>query len=416
MPKWQWIFRQLAGRLWLRASLFCAIGIASALLGFFLRDYLPSDISQQIGASAVDDILNIIASSMLAVTTFSLSVMVSAYTAAASSATPRATKLLLADQTSQNALSTFIGSFLFSLVGIIALKIDIYGDAGRLVLFIVTVAVVLFIILTLLRWIEYLSQLGRVGHTIDMVERAATQSVTSYCRQPYLGGTNIDDFKPAKKHTAVTHDSIGYIQYIDLAALSRVAQRIDKPVYLIVRPGSFNDSQRPLVYLELPKDKDEQDELSKMVQGAFTISGDRSFDQDPRYGLIVLSEIASRALSPAINDPGTAIDIIGTLVRVMAPLAQHDKDQEEEPRYPDVHVPAVEIADFFDDAFSGLARDGAPMVEVSIRLQKALYALSQMDGKEFSAQAKRLSHYSLALAEEALVHADDKKKLKSLEL
>ncbi len=42
----------------------------------------------------------------------------------------------------------------------------------------------------------------------------------------------------------------------------------------------------------------------------------RTFEDDPRFGLIVLSEIADKALSPGVNDPGTAIDVIGTLVRL----------------------------------------------------------------------------------------------------
>jgi uncharacterized membrane protein len=38
----------------------------------------------------------------------------------------------------------------------------------------------------------------------------------------------------------------------------------------------------------------------------------------PRFGLITLSEIASRALSPAVNDPGTAIQIISSHVRLFS--------------------------------------------------------------------------------------------------
>ena len=59
---------------------------------------------------------------MLAVTTFSLNVMTSAYGSAANNVTPRATRLLREDPVTQNVLSTFIGSFLFSIVGIVVLK------------------------------------------------------------------------------------------------------------------------------------------------------------------------------------------------------------------------------------------------------------------------------------------------------
>ena len=99
---------------------------------------------------------------MLAVTTFSLSTMVSAYSAATSNVTPRATKLLMEDSTTQNVLATFVGSFLFSLVGIIALSTGAYGDGGRVVLFASRSCVIGLIVVTLLRWIDHLSRLGRV--------------------------------------------------------------------------------------------------------------------------------------------------------------------------------------------------------------------------------------------------------------
>ncbi len=49
---------------------------------------------------------------IVAVTTFSLSIMVTAYGSATTNVTPRATRLVVEDVTTQNVLATFIGSFL----------------------------------------------------------------------------------------------------------------------------------------------------------------------------------------------------------------------------------------------------------------------------------------------------------------
>jgi len=125
---------------------------------------------------------------MLVVTVFSLSTMVAAYATVSASATPRATELLLKDSVAQNALSTFIGSFLFSLVGIIALHMGVYGQSGRLVLFLATLGVVFIIIAVLLQWVDYLSRLGRVGETINVVEKAARTAIRQRIEEPCLGG------------------------------------------------------------------------------------------------------------------------------------------------------------------------------------------------------------------------------------
>lgn len=216
MPKWQWILRHFKGKLWLRATVFCGVGIFTALIAFFVKDYIPEDISRKVGADAVGTILNILASSMLAVTIFSLSTMVAAYAAASSSTTPRATRLLLEDSTAQNALSVFIGSFLYSLVGIIALNMGIYGNGGRLVLFVMTLGVIFIITAMLLKWIDHLSRLGRVGETIDLVEKAAARAIKQRLKRPYLGGTQLKKYEKSPSHYAITHPQIGYVQHIDM--------------------------------------------------------------------------------------------------------------------------------------------------------------------------------------------------------
>lgn len=400
MSKWQWILQQFWGRLWVRVSLFCVAAILSALFALVVKDYIPESLPELLGADAVDGILTIIANSMLAVTTFSLSIMVAAYSAATNNVTPRSTKLLLRDNTSQNALAVFIGAFLYSLVGIVALSMGIYGDNGRFVLFIMTVLVIAIIVATMVRWIDYLSRLGRVGETIDMVEKATREAIAIRLKHPFLGGV-AHKGKPPKNSHALCHYSIGYVQHVDVPALSRQATELEAEFYIERLPGALNDSQIPVLYSTKKLDE----EQAKKAREAFTIGDSRNFQQDPRFGLIVLSEIASRALSPAVNDPGTAIDIIGTAVRVLAPWVAH-KEPAPKPEYPLIHVPMVSTADMFDDTFTGVARDGAGMVEVCIRLQKALNSLAEMGDAETKKQAKRLSAT-------ALEYANDKLPLKS---
>ena len=56
------------------------VAIITALLSILFKSMIPESVSVKVGAEAVDNILNILASSMLAVTTFSLSIMVTACT------------------------------------------------------------------------------------------------------------------------------------------------------------------------------------------------------------------------------------------------------------------------------------------------------------------------------------------------
>ena len=411
MSKWHWIYKKIASKLWVRASLFCVVGIFMALLALLVRGYIPNDISRKIGADAVDPILTILASSMLAVTTFSLSTMVSAYSAASNSATPRATKLLLEDSTAQNALSTFIGAFLFSLVGIIALHTGIYGDSGRIVLFVVTLIVIFLIIAMLLKWIEHLSQLGRMGKTIAMVEDATVKVLNQELELPNLGGTPVDEVKIPTNHVPVIAPKIGYVQYIDMNKLSELAEKLGVFIFIGIMPGEFNDLTKPIAFtVEKLAEEDK-----KTIINSFCIEPDRSFDQDLRFGFVVLSQIASRALSPAVNDPGTSLDVISTVVRILAPYISKPEFKGEI-LYPRIYVPNIQISELFKDIFLPIARDGASLVEVQIFLQRAFFSLSQIGNSETKKLLIHHSQVAVKRANEALKIQEDKDILKALEL
>ncbi len=411
--RWQWLLRQLNRKLWFRASLFSALAVATALVAIALKPYIPADISAKVGADAVDHILGIIATSMLAVTIFSLSTMVSAYIAANSNVTPRSIRLLDEDATAHNALGTFIGAFLFSLVGIIALSTGSYGVQGRLVLFVVTLAVIVFVVATLLRWIDHVSTLGQVAETSERIEKATSAAMCTRHECPYLGGSPLLD--PAREipvdAAPLFAKRIGYVQHIDMDALSDLATaQPDAHIYLAALPGTFVDPSRPLGWARGLTEEAMQDDM----RSAFTVGHLRSFDQDPRFGASVLSEIASRALSPAINDPGTAIDILGRGVRVLAIWSTPRDVADDEVRYPRVHAPGIDVADLFDDLFTPIARDGAAMVEVGIRLQKSLRALARIGDAHFVASAKRHSALALERAMAGLTIESDKQVLRAL--
>jgi uncharacterized membrane protein len=402
ISRWQWLFLQFTRRLWVRAALISLLAVVAALVSFMIAPYLPDDLSAKVGADAVDNVLSIIASSMLAVTTFSLSTMVAAYSAATSNVTPRATKLLIADSTTQNALATFIGSFLFSLVALVTLSMGAYGERGRVVLFVVTILVILLIVVTLLRWIDYLQRLGRVGETTELVEKATRQALNDRRRNPYLGGARLDrrgdDLPPGGE--LLFPEAIGYVQHVDVAKISKCADEQGGAACLAVLPGAFVDKGRPLAHT-----RGLDANARKRVREAFTLGSERSYDQDPRFGAAVLAEIGSRALSPATNDPGTAIDVIGRGVRLLAIWA--DDVDVEPPRYPNVFVPELELDEFFDDLFTPIARDGAQLVEVQVRLQKAFGALARTGDQRYVENALRHSQLALRRAEAAMSFEPD---------
>lgn len=411
LTKLGWKLLMLSRALWMRTLAFAILAVATALIAIALKGFIPEAISGLIGAEAVDNILSILASSMLAVTTFSLSVMVSAHSAAANNLTPRATRLLLEDSTTQNALATFVGSFVYSLVGIIALSTGMYGDQGRVILFVVTIAVVVLIVGTILLWINHLARIGRVSEIADRVEKAAQAAIVRRGEHPWLDGQRLDRLEDIPKDThPVYPNDTGYVQHIDMQALNHWASQNEARVYIICLPGKFVHPHQALLYTTKPENEDSSGTLVK----AITIGDTRSFDQDPRFGLFVMAEIASRALSPGINDPGTAIEVLGRGVRLISQwqVTPDDVSDYDIP-HPCVYVPRIELEELFIDFFSPIARDGASMIEVQIRLQKSLAALGAID-EDFYRAALAMAQDSLKRAQQSFAFDVDNDSLREV--
>ena len=408
VSKWGWQLLQLSRKLWVRTVAFAVLALMSALLAFALQDLIPPALSDIIGAGAAEKILSILASSMLAVTTFSLSIMIAAFSASTNSVSPRATRLLMQDTTTHNALATFVGSFLFSIVSIILLNTQLYTERGQVVLFLTTILVTALIVITILVWINHLSGLGRVGETANRVEDKAYAALIQFVERPWLRANPLPDLSHLPDNARpLQTNTIGYIQHIDIKAINNWAQRNDCQVYVVVRSGVFTEPTRPLLWIS-----GDAAETADKLLNAFTIKDYRSFDQDPRFGLLVLAEIASKALSPAVNDPGTAIEIIGRGMRVLSnwrlPAAQ-----DAEVEFTHVWQLGLDSKDLFDDFFMPIARDGAALLEIQIRLQKSFIALAKISG-EFRLHALRHSADALARASHAMPFKDDIKKLEVL--
>lgn len=368
ISRYAFYLREFLEKVWVRVVGFAVLAMLAAALARVLSPYLPPDIALQTGSEAVSQLLSILTSSMLAVTTFSLSIAVAAFAAAAATATPRATVLLQEDRTTQNVLATFLGAFLFGLVGLVALHADLYDASGKVVVFLFTILVIALVVVALIRWIGHLMQFGRMGDTLDRVERTASDALQRRLENPFLGGRALLDAPPAEAVT-IAAENTGYIQHVDMQALQKCGESLGADVFLHHLPGSFVAPGTPL--LSVRSASPDKEQFTELREG-ITIGATRKFDEDPRFGVIVLTEIASRALSPAVNDPGTAIDIIGRHVRI---LARWRMREDAEVRFDRVHVPPILAQDVIEDAFRPIARDGAALFEVQVRLQKALSAL-----------------------------------------
>ena len=123
----RYYYSLLQERLWFKPLLFCIISVGSAFLAHIADNSFLDDMVPEIEEDSIEVLLNTISASMLVIAIFAVGSMLSAFSAASSSATPRSFPLIVSDDVSQNALSIFIGSFIYSIIATVAFKNDYFG-------------------------------------------------------------------------------------------------------------------------------------------------------------------------------------------------------------------------------------------------------------------------------------------------
>ncbi len=152
-------------------------------------------------------------------------------------------------------------------------------------------------------------------------------------------------------------------------------------------------------------------ELDEKILDQIIIHPRRTLEEGPAFGLVTLSEIASRALSSAVNDSGTALSAIAAITRLLARLAGRFGEAADDPA-DRVFMATLDPHQLLVDAFRPIARDGADKVEVGIRLQQALGVLVSVDKSAFGEPAEAVSKDALERAEAALDNEHDLKVLR----
>lgn len=403
----EFLVNRVLRSIWFRPAAYAAGAAFTVFLTPILDPFLPFEWKELISAQTNEAVLTILASSLLAVAIFSLSTMVSALRSASSSATPRARALLVEDAAAQNAISTFIGAFMFSLLGVIGTRLDLYSPAGRVILFGLTVLLVLIVVATLIRWLQRLSRLGDVTEAIRRVEAAAQ---AAFDHAPL--STDVAEPPEFEEGVDLYSNAPGFVQNVALEDLRDLCERLEIQIVVKAPPGQFADASAPLARLSTSLDS----ETLETVRDCFNLGSDRDFHSDPCFGLIVLSEIASKALSPGVNDPGTAIHVIRAIERVLhkwSDTLAERRESQTDAHDPDqrVFLPGIKVTQALTCGFRPIAFDGADRPEILRTLLSALKGLKAQDEALFGECAIAMGESVVARGEASLAFEEDRETL-----
>ncbi|MGE0764874.1 MAG: DUF2254 domain-containing protein [Hyphomicrobiaceae bacterium] len=400
LQRLRWTFGR---ELWIRPALASLFSILMAVFSYWVGSSYEGKVNLAIDESSLTNLFGIFASSMLTVATFTVTAIMAAASSAATSTTPRASGLILSDNKAQLVLSAFIAAFIYSICGIISLKAFAYGQAGRFLLFVGLIVIVSFVLVSFVNWVDHAMKLGRQVTVIDKLTEATLDMITP--ENVGTWGARVGYSELPEGALPICGPRVGYLHAIDVEGLSDWAEENGLVVHLLVRPGDSIDTATPFAAIE-PAPAILGEHLARHLEriaSCLEIDASRDYMIDVRFGFVTLAETADRALSPGINDPGTAIAILGRQLEVMTRWAEVRKQVDALPKFERVYMPALTAEEVMRDCFTAISRDGAGAVEVGIRLQKTLAAIARLGEADMTIAAGELSRCALVLAENALI-------------
>jgi uncharacterized membrane protein len=177
---------------------------------------------------------------------------------------------------------------------------------------------------------------------------------------------------------AVQVRSTGYIQYVDPQSILSLARENDLVIRLLCKPGHFvwREAAVALVWPAGRVDKP----LAEQIRMAFRLGTTRTPTQDVAYAVNQLVEMAVRAMSPAINDPFTAMTCLDYIAEGLALFIQQG---EKSPDYHDrdgrlrLILEPVTFAELLDGAFDMLRHASCDNASVLLHMLEAIDIIRQ---------------------------------------
>ncbi|MBW4592695.1 MAG: DUF2254 domain-containing protein [Brasilonema angustatum HA4187-MV1] len=338
------------------------------------------------GGDSALTLLSTIASSMITVAGTVFSVTLVALTLASQQFGPRVLRNFMQDIRFQFVLGTFIGTFIYCLLVLRSVHVD--GEQPFVPKISITVAILLAIasIIVLIYFIHHASTSIHAWHIIREISEELESNIDD------LFSENRGNRHPEHKRQLVEKiptgfdqqaypilaTGSGYIRAIDYDHLMNIAKSKDLLLYFKHRPGKFIIRGSELVRI-LPPERVNR-KLTKQINHAFILGRERTAFQDVEFSIKQLVEIAIRAISPAVNDPFTAIRCIDQLSAALCRLAARDfpspycYDDNNNLR---LVTNQVTFAGLVDDAFHQIRQYGRQDVAVTIRLLEVIATIAE---------------------------------------
>lgn len=339
-----------------------------------------------IGSSdSARSVLSTISGAMIGVAGTVFSVTLVALTLASSQFGPRLIKNFMYVRLNQVVLGTYISTYIYCLIVLNTIKdTEDYKFIPSLSILFAIVFAVMNIVLLII-FIHRIAVSIQADHVISEISSSIGKEIKKLFpeeidekSEPGIIPDVDKEIATYQNKTSIYATQYGYVKYIDVDTLLRLATESNSLLKLNYRPGSYivkGIDLGTLYYNNI------EDNMVDQMQNQFILGSSRTSNQHIELSIHQMVEIAVRALSPGVNDPYTAISCIDNLTSTLCYLAtkkfppSHRFDDEKKLRL------ITNLYDFeliTDIAFNQIRLYSSGNTAVIIKLMDALVLIHKM--------------------------------------
>jgi uncharacterized membrane protein len=347
-------------------------------LGSWIPDaFFPSKSDPQVAQI----ILSNIATSTMTVVSIVFAILLMSLTLASMQFSPRIIVSFSKDKVTQWTLGIFLGTFSYCIVTLPAARMQPYAFSPVLSVF-GAMVLALACVIGLLFFIHHISRAIGVNFIVDRIA-TETELMIDECmpdpvdRQLWPVGAHAT--QTAHIDAPIHHPVSGYICFIDTVGLVRLAKRYQVKIKVLKRVGQFVPAGVALMLAS--REERLTPEVRAALLSTFDIGAMRTLQQDVEFGVLQIVDIALKAISPAVNDPSTAISCVDQLSRILGRFATRQTPATiyyDPPGIIRVSIPWIEFDALLESAFDQIRTYARADVAVSLRIMRALHNIAEI--------------------------------------
>jgi len=317
---------------WLIPSIALVAAVLLAVGLIELEPMLQTDLAARwprlfgAGAEGARGTLQAIAGSAITVAGVVFSVTIVALSLAASTYSPRVLRTFMHDRPTQSAFGVFVGVFAYCLVVLRTVRADGDDGAGFVPSLAVFGALVLAILAVwvLVYFIHHVAVMIQVSTILQRIAAETRETIeTLFPEQLGEGEDDAIAEPPAaeRERRVIPARRSGYILWVDAPGLIDFARRRGAVLRMERAVGEFAVEAQPLASLSGAASGDARAD-ARELDALYTFGPERNARQDAEFGIQQIVDVATRALSPGVNDPSTAAMCADHLSALLVCLAR----------------------------------------------------------------------------------------------